>query len=354
MQKAASSNKNFTFGRMRKTAHFVLKFKILHVFYWIYAALTHYHNLKQNRVPSYQYTALDVANDIACQMLCVYFIIYYLAPKLYYRQKYAAFIGAAILTVLCTSAIGTYVAWTFIGVHDEYNFNTLLHFISHFFDFSVVAIIFTIIVLIEYYYRKDKKNKQLETERLEAELNFLKAQMNPHFLFNALNSIYVLIDEDKCKSKDTLVKFSALLRYQLYDCAKQNTSLAEEYQFLSDYIALEKIRSGESLKIEFEASDVQSPNIIAPLLLIPFVENAFKHISHFSDRANFIRIKACESEKKLIFTVANSFDGTKTQTSGGIGLVNVRRRLELLYPEKHTLKISTLDNMYQIQLEIQL
>jgi sensor histidine kinase YesM len=202
----------------------------------------------------------------------------------------------------------------------------------------------------------DRKNKIIEKERLQTELEFLRAQINPHFLFNALNSIYVLMDENRKLASDTLVKFSSLLRYQLYECSSDGTTIEKEIDFINNYISLEKIRNGENLEVVSEFSDSLGYARIAPFILIPFIENAFKHMSHFTDQLNRIEIIGWFADSIFHFKVLNTCD-EKAQSHlahKGIGLKNVKRRLELLYPRKHSLQIAQDRGYYSVFLSLQL
>jgi tetratricopeptide (TPR) repeat protein len=203
----------------------------------------------------------------------------------------------------------------------------------------------------------DRKNKNVEKEKLQTELQFLKAQINPHFLFNALNSIYVLMDDDKQMASDTLLKFSSLLRYQLYDCNSNVTTIEKEMEFINNYILLEKVRNSDYLEVVTEFSNQPGYLQIAPFVLIPFVENAFKHVSHFTDQPNRINIRAYFEDITLFFHVTNTCDekiGSAERVHKGIGLINVKRRLELLYPEKHNLEVRENGQNFSIFLTLKL
>ncbi len=153
-------------------------------------------------------------------------------------------------------------------------------------------------------------------------------------------------------ASETLLKFSGLLRYQLYECAEDTVDIERELSFLNDYIGLETLRKEKHLEVKFDTSQQLKYFKITPFLLIPFVENAFKHVSHNSENKNYIHIKATFADHTFSFSVSNSFDGNVLSKNGGIGLQNVKRRLELLYPEKHALKIEKQKNIYAVKLEL--
>ncbi|MEZ4803770.1 MAG: histidine kinase [Gelidibacter sp.] len=347
---------------MKQLYQFLSKYKVLHIIYWVYAALNHLHTLELQRGKGYLFNTYDLVKDLFFEMLAVYFVIYVLLPKFFYRQKYWQFFVLAFLTVIACSALNCLTAVIYIPIIDptrDFHPSFILlsiTFMAHFVEILTVVVLFTIVILIEYYIKKDRQNQLMERERLETELNFLKAQMNPHFLFNALNNIYFLIDGDQELSKDVLIKFSSLLRYQLYDCAVDKTPLSDEIGFLKDYISLEKIRHTEHLTITFIKPNLEHNYQISPLLLIPFVENAFKYVSIDTDGNNYITIQIEIDERHwLHFNIKNSC-AVDVTTSGnkGLGIANVKRRLELLYPNEHELHIEKLDSAYKVDLKIKL
>jgi two-component system, LytTR family, sensor kinase len=190
----------------------------------------------------------------------------------------------------------------------------------------------------------------------ETELNFLKSQLNPHFLFNSLNTIYFLIDKQNANARTTLLQMSDLLRYQLYDCKNNTIEIEKEVHYLQDYIRLQELRKDNQYEVGIEVGEQVKGFRITPLLLIPFVENAFKHISHHTHARNFIQVAIQRSNGTLTFIVENSKDDQQrsTEPTGGIGLSNVKRRLELIYPGKHTLQIMNSAHTFKIELNLHL
>jgi LytS/YehU family sensor histidine kinase len=195
---------------------------------------------------------------------------------------------------------------------------------------------------------------EVTKEKVEAELNFLKSQINPHFVFNSLNSIYFLIDKENVAARTALHKFSALLRFQLYELNSDQVPIEKEMAYLNNYIELQRLRQADNCLIQFNYSPSVQGFAIQPLLLIPFVENAFKHLSHFDNgKSNTINIRVDKSDGQLCFSVVNTTEpaaANKHPQQGGIGLANVQHRLALLYPQKHKLTISEKDDLFQIEL----
>lgn len=202
--------------------------------------------------------------------------------------------------------------------------------------------------------RAKEKEKGLIKEKLEAELKFLRTQTNPHFLFNTLNNIYALARKKSDDTADVVMKLSKLLRFMLYESRNNSISIAEELKVLQDYIELERIRYNERLTIHFTRSVDNEAQPIAPLILLPFVENAFKHGASETRFNSFINIHAQLQQGQLIFTIENSKEEDAMESfTENIGLSNVRRQLELMYPD-HKLDIEIGKTVFKIKLTINL
>jgi sensor histidine kinase YesM len=195
-------------------------------------------------------------------------------------------------------------------------------------------------------------NEEIEKEKTYMELQFLKSQVNPHFLFNAFNNLYGLSLTEPHKTPDAILKLAELTRYMIYESNEEKVPLAKEIAYLKNLIELQKLRYDEGIRIDFEVKFVDNGQLIAPLLLIAFVENAFKH-GDFNDELHPVEIVLSVQTDHLYFYVFNkiSHAPNKDQT-GGIGLINVRRRLELLYPGKFTINIQNDGKFYTCELDL--
>lgn len=198
------------------------------------------------------------------------------------------------------------------------------------------------------------KLAEIEAKQAKAELESLKSQVNPHFLFNSLNNIYGLLMEDADKAGDSLLTLSSLLRYLIYASQKTQIGLEEEVKFLDDYMTMERLRLGDKCQLSFEKEGDLTGKSLSPFLLIPFVENAFKHGSFATVGESYIHVKLCVKEKWLSFTVDNSIKPKATKRPGGMGIANVKRRLELLLPEKYSLEVVPAETRFYVKLELSL
>ncbi|MEZ4959148.1 MAG: histidine kinase [Saprospiraceae bacterium] len=204
--------------------------------------------------------------------------------------------------------------------------------------------------------QKEKEAADYRSEKLEAEMKFLKSQFNPHFLFNALNNVYTLTVIKSDKAPDNLLKLSGMLRYMLYDCKADTVPLGKEIEYLRHFIDLHLLKDSRGLNVRIDLDESRPDLKIAPMLLIPFVENAFKH-SRIEDLENgWISISLKTSAKEVVFEVKNSLPkaGFTKDKVGGIGLENVKRQLELLYPGHHELKIGKQQDAFEVYLRIEM
>src|SRR6266540_2252038 len=196
----------------------------------------------------------------------------------------------------------------------------------------------------------------LEKERIKNELDYLKAQINPHALFNSLNTIYGHIDKSNQVARNILLQFSELLRYQLYDCGAEKVSLEKEIGYIKNYVAFQRLRKDEKLVVTFQIENIETSLKIAPLLLVVVIENAFKFVSNFSDKENKIIIKIFTKDNILHSSFINTkeLQQATTKNSNGIGIANLKRRLELLYTKKYELTTNIGNDFYETKLIIDL
>ncbi|MFB2117821.1 sensor histidine kinase [Parapedobacter sp. 2B3] len=199
--------------------------------------------------------------------------------------------------------------------------------------------------------REDRKN--LETEKLNAELAFLRSQINPHFLFNSLNNIYSLAYQKSDKTPEAILKLSAIMRYMLYESNEEYVLLEEEINYLENYIELQKLRFKEKVYVDLHVNIDEKGHRIMPLLLISFLENAFKHgVSTDPDKP--IRIDISVQSGRLHFNAENAKNQVNKDQTKGVGLTNLRRRLQLGYPDRHTINVVESEHYYSSELFIYL
>lgn len=201
--------------------------------------------------------------------------------------------------------------------------------------------------------KQDDQMRKLKEQQLLTELTYLKAQLHPHFFFNTMNNIYSLALKRSADTASVVAKLSEMMRYILYEADLPKVPLQKELQFLTNYIDTEKIRQSSNNQINFDVQGIQPNTMIAPLLLLPFIENAFKHGLHEETGNGFVQIVICESDQDLMLQVNNSKPVCANEKPKGIGLQNAIKRLHLLYPGRHVLQIKEDANTYQLNLSLQ-
>jgi two-component system LytT family sensor kinase len=288
-----------------------------------------------------------------------YIIAYFIIPKFLQKRKYFYFVLTSIILIAFSALLRALVAaqmnrYFFHNLQNT-DFNTL--YFNSILNITIWIQIITIGKMILDRMHNQQQLDVMEKERVKNELNFLKAQINPHALFNSLNTIYGYIDKNNQPARNILLQFSELLRYQLYDCSVEKISLEKEIDYIRKYIAFQQLRKEENLQVDIEIKDIDSGLEITPLLLVVLIENAFKFVSNSTEKENIIVIKLFTKDKVLHGYFSNTTERQQPQVaenSGGIGITNLKRRLELSYPNKYELTSRNEDGFYETNLIIDL
>jgi two-component system, LytTR family, sensor histidine kinase AlgZ len=234
------------------------------------------------------------------------------------------------------------------------------YYMSHMYVIQVAVIMLFITIFVSMlrfavdWFELEAKKKEMENEKLMAELNFLKAQINPHFLFNTLNNLYYLAYSKSENTTEVIARLSQMMRYMIYDSNHPKVLLSKEIEYMQSYISLEKMRLNEQIPIKFEIKGNTENVWIAPLILITFLENAFKHGVSASNPKAWVNILLEMKGKECFYTVRNGKTVLNGHEKSGIGLQNVKRRLELSYPDQFQLSIEDNPNEYVVQLHLTL
>lgn len=317
--------------------------------------------LFQNRTLTFSRTLTVQFCYLAFVAMVYYFTIYFSVPQFLYKKKYASFItmlcGAVILASLLRAPLAIYLnQHVFLKEQLQPSFRQI--FINSFLNIFVWAICLVAATLIVEKIRFQRFLEALEKEKTRNELDFLKAQFNPHFLFNSINSIYGHIEKSNVEARRMLLTFSEMLRYQLYECNADSIPVEKEISYVKNYMALQQTRKEESLSVHLCIGDEVKGFCIAPMLFIAFIENAFKYVSNFdSPQENKVIISLQLKNEELIFDSFNTKEKMNERIimhHKGIGISNVKRRLELLYPNRHQLTIEDNDKEYRVILKLQL
>ncbi len=304
---------------------------------------------------NYKASFLNASFYLPGFILIVYSLVYFLIPRYLINKKYFQFF-AGLLFVLGICLAYSWLLQLEISAKSAFSGYTMSTGRS-LLPYIHIAGIAISINLLNYWYQQKQKTIEAQKERMAAELDLLKSQIHPHFLFNTLNNLYAYTLENSEKAREIILKLSNLLRFMIYESSAAYIPLDKEISLLQQYIELEQLRYSDRLDISFTINGDLNNKQIAPLLLLPFLENAFKHgISHQLDQC-WISFDLRLSGSFLYFKLINSKD--KDETSGftevsGIGLQNVKRRLELLYPGRYKLETLEKEEIFIVNLELQI
>lgn len=277
-----------------------------------------------------------------------------LVPRLLFKRKYLVYPFSIIFYFLLYVMImwSLWVNFTKMGHHLQFK----THLVVSIFIFVFILACSIAYKLIRDKFISDRIAKERETEHLKTELSLLRSQASPHFMFNVLNNMVALARKNSDQLEPSLIKFSSLMRYMLYETDEEKVSLESEEEYLQSYIDLQQQRLSKKVAVTVNLSKPDKTYEIDPMLLIPFVENAFKHGTGFIENPR-INIELKAKDNILYFRVSNSYDPELQQVkdkASGIGLANVRRRLDLLHPGKYSLNINKENGTFTISLQINL
>lgn len=293
--------------------------------------------------------ALEIAAIIIIPAPVPVYLHFYVLKQFFEKRKYVPYVISLIVIIIGSGFLAELIFW--IIIHDPNSHTSGIGLAIFYLAFSTAL----------KYYRQGIKNKyrlqEAEFKQLQTELALLKSQVNPHFFFNTLNNLYALSLDKSELVPEMILKISDLMRYVLESSRKKEVGLRQEVEFLQNYIALEKLRFHTASDIKFRIAGQTEKKMIAPMLLIPFIENSFKHGASSTTGNFYIHIDLAINENGLFFSVKNNKQENYkavSQSSSKSGLNNVKRRLELLYPNRHKLEIQEKAELYEVNLEIKL
>lgn len=324
---------------------------VFHLFFWlmciVFAILETQIYFKKK---DWLFSLYPLLSTVGAMALLVYINTTLLIPRLLQKKRVALYIAGILVTIVIYVWLRSEMQrqWDAVLWPDD-----LMSITDYFKWNTFYAVWFILISSMLYFSQKwteqQQQVKNIQINQLQTELKYLRAQVNPHFLFNGLNTVYGSIDKTNQEARNTLLQFADLLRYNLYEADVDWVELEKETLYLENYVALQKARSNSNLHIDLSVQIENKSVRIAPLIFIPFVENAFKFSSHDDTRPNSIRINLQQTGNRIIFQCVNSYE-EHVQPPGGIGLANVKRRLELLYKDRYILDIRNETNNWHVEL----
>ncbi len=320
--------------------------------------------LKMSYLERFPISCVEAFIYLLPHMFLSYSLMYFIIPRYLLKGKYIQTVIGTLSLFVATGAISSLISvyvlsyFRFLILGNVYvpphinDINFFLGLLAGLRGGITVGGIAAAIKLSKYWYVKEQRNLQLQKENIASQLQLLKAQVHPHFLFNTLNNIYSHTQVSSPVAAGMVMGLSELLRYMLYECNKPLVSLSKELQMLEEYISLEKARYGNDIDINIEVPSKETGLTIAPLILLPFLENCFKHgTSKILDQP-WISLHISLEDDWLKMKLLNGKVQDATFPAAGIGLSNVKQRLELLYPEKHELVINNEEDVFIVNLKV--
>ena len=312
----------------------------------------------QNLGRSFEDNLLNGLIWLPVRLLYCYPLLYWILPKFLLKEKYAQF----ALIILFWAVAGYFLnylfrAYVFIPIQERLDtaaINRNPWEANSFLVLTTTAGVTSVIILFKHWMRSQQERMQAEKEKIISELQLLKAQVHPHFLFNTLNNIYSFSLENSSKTPGMILKLSSLLSYMLYDCKAEEVLLEKEIEVMKNYIDLEKERYGNNIDISLNIEGDVKNKFISPLLLLPFLENAFKHGTSEQLEKPWLNVDITVKEFIMRCKIANSKNEFVPFSQSGIGIQNVKKRLRFLYPDRHELKLADEGAFFVVSLMVKL
>jgi two-component system LytT family sensor kinase len=332
--------------------------RVQHIFFWLFIVLFFtllYGSFNDDYYRQFQIQLVF----LPIKALSVYTLIYVLMPRYFFKKRYATFLSAAFISMLCSGALHWWVAFNVerpLFYNNEswgsfWNVSKIIKSATYIFPYMLIAFS---IKYLKHSFKEEKRSREIIQRQMETELKFLKNQLNPHFLFNTLNNLYALTLKKSDLAPQLVLKLSSLMDYMLYESEGKRIALSKEVGFIEDFIEIERLRFGDHLTVDFQVTGETSGKSIAPLIFLPFIENAFKHGASSTLEHTTIHISVIANTQGLIFEIENSKGELVEQnTNSGIGLKNAKRRLALLYGDDNfKLTMEESDTYYKVRLEL--
>ena len=330
-----------------------------HILFWIvYFVFNFFRFASINK--DYWYSLKSNLVEFPLNIVITYFTIYFLIPRFILKKKYLQFFFYFSVSLIVFYVIRSGLNYLLVskdlwpeaqGYQEPF---TLIHFVEVTIGTIYVVALVSAIKLAYDWVSEKRKNDELQRIQLQTELDFLKSQIQPHFFFNTLNNLYALVIKQSPNAPDVVMKLSEIMQYVLYEVKEPRVSLLKAINYLHSYLELEKLRYGERVKSEINIDGDIDEVEIPPLIFLPFLENCFKHGVKMQGDIK-VNINFAVRDKFLYFSVENSLDEHRDSAPRhGIGIENVKRRLDLLYGKKYELNTSATDEMFKVSLKLPL
>lgn len=338
-------------------------------YYFLFGIFTEIeYKLTEPTIPAYLSQSLTISFHLingVITILPMWILYKFIIQKCLFQKRHLRFFLLLVLYLILLNFYNLYINWivsklSFLpaNVTDQaktrYNAKVLIHFGGTMYMIREYTVLFALAYFIKSA-KQEKQMNELIQQQLNAEIKYLKVQLQPHFFFNTLNNIYALTLERSEKAAPMVARHSDMMRYILYNSSNQIVELQQEIAFLKNYVEVEAVRYSDKIRINFETQGVDNMMVIEPLLLLPFIENTFKHGIREELNIGYVEIVICVVGNELTLETKNSRAPVKsTDHYAGIGLENAARRLDILYPGAHQLEITEGNSSYEVRLNIKL
>jgi len=343
-------------SRIAKAYNFISKRVVYHSFFWTLLFVILF--ILEGTENGLYFSFTNELINLCFYIIIVYFNLHYLIPQYLYEDKIWTYLGLLLLATLVLTPIKLIIFYFKFANYPSLQNGLIVNQWSQFLLTFFITSGATIGKIISDWTKDRRERQELKTKTMQSELKFLKTQINPHFLFNTLNSLYALTLKKSDNAPQIVIQLSEMMRYMLYECNESSVLLSNEVKYIQNYLALERLRQGPGIEINFQVQGDINGKMIAPLLFTPFLENSFKHGLSNQIKQGYVNILLEVEEEEILFFIENSKPATvplqSPSRSGGIGLTNLRRRLKILYPNQHKLEINNTPNSYSVSLEIKL
>jgi sensor histidine kinase YesM len=338
--------------------------------WWCFQTLLYSSSAGVNGISYFQrlpFSAIEAFLYLAAHSFFAYSLMYFVVPRFVLKGLYLKAAIAVLCLILLTGTISAFIGIYAVQFFREILLGDVINFPRHINEINfflgllgglrggiTIGGIAAAIKLTKHWYAKEQRNHQLQQENITSQLQLLKAQVHPHFLFNTLNTIYANTQVTAPTASGMIMGLSGLLRYILYECKEPFVLLSRELSMIKEYMLLEQERYGNGLDMSIHLPDDTEEHAIAPLLLLPFVENCFKHGTSQVLEQPWISLQVTLDDGWMKMKLTNGKHASSTPSAEGIGLENVRKRLELLYPGKHSLQIVEEEDVFIVNLKVSL
>jgi two-component system LytT family sensor kinase len=336
------------------TYRFINQSRLYHLFFWFLYAFIVAVSLQPGR--NLREWLLFSCLILTFHAAVSYVNNYYFVNRYLYTRQYVTYVIVLILTIAATAFPISVIIHKLVNNRDLKN----MVWSWNFFILIALSVLFSVVLsmvlkLLKNWYQGEQARKRLQQINTETELKFLKSQINPHFLFNCLNNLYALTLKKSDLAPEVVLRLSNILRYVLYEAVDGRVPLSKEVAYLKDYIDLEKIRLGSRAEIDFETEGDLEDAQIEPMLFLTFLENSVKHGAFNTIADAWIKIKLQATASQIVFEISNSKPAGMVEQEkgqGGIGMANLKKRLDIIYPEKYTLEVKDGETEYHVKLAL--